>query len=194
MTDEKNKAAAKAAEAVEAEAETVSADAPTEIELTEDELQALCRDRICPQCPVGAEAEDVRLRSLAELDNARKRMEKEKNDFRKYATEKVLADLLPVVDNLDLALMHTPEAEACKNFVMGVDMTRKAFLDMLANNGLVPVGEVGEEFTPERHEAMGQDERDDIDEGLVTQVVQRGYLLNGRLLRPAKTMVSKKPE
>lgn len=191
MTDEKKTAA----EAVEAEAENVQAgnEAP-EIELTEDELQALCRDRICPECPVGVEAEDIRLRSLADLDNARKRLEKEKTDFRKYAAEKVLADLLPVVDNLDLALMHTPQDDASKNFVMGVEMTRKAFLDVLASNGLVPVGEKGEEFTPERHEAMGQEPRDDMDEGLVTQVLQRGYLLNGRLLRPAKTMVSKKPE
>ncbi|MBU1001428.1 MAG: nucleotide exchange factor GrpE [Proteobacteria bacterium] len=196
MTDELNKAAAtvRTAEAVEAEAEAVSTDGPTEIELTEDELQALCRDRICPQCPVGAEAADIRLRALADLDNTRKRMEKEKIEFRKFAAEKILADLLPVVDNLDLALRYVPEGEVCKNFVMGVEMTHKAFLEVLANNGLVPVGERGEAFSPECHEAVGQDECHDMDEGLVTQVVQRGYMLNGRLLRPAKTMVSKKPE
>jgi len=189
MTDDKNKAA----EAVQAEAEAMQNDAP-EIELTEDELQALCRDRICPQCPVGAEANDVRLRALADLDNARKRMERERDDFRKYAAEKVLAELLPVVDNLDLALKHTPDDPSCKNFILGVSMTHKIFLDVLSANGLTPVGEAGEAFTPERYEALGQDERDDMDEGIVTQVVQRGYLLNGRLLRPAKAMVSKKPE
>ncbi len=165
-----------------------------EIELTDDELQALCRERLCPACPVGAEAEDVRLRSLADLDNARKRLEREREDFRKFAAEKVLGSLLPALDNLDLALAHSPEGEACKNFVLGVDMTRKALVDALSQHGLVPVGEAGEEFTPERHEALGQEERADLDPGTVTQVMQRGYLLSGRLLRPAKVMVSKRPE
>jgi len=168
--------------------------AAVEIELTDDELQALCRDRMCPACPVGAEAEDVRLRALAELDNSRKRLEREREDFRKFASEKVLGALLPVLDNLDLALNHAPEDEACKNFVLGVDMTRKVFLDVLSASGLTPVGEAGEEFTPERHEALGQLDRDDLEPGTVAQVMQRGYLLNGRLLRPAKVMVSKKPE
>ena len=163
-------------------------------ELTDAELKALCRERLCPGCDIGAEAEDIRLRSLAELDNTRKRLEKDKDEFRKYAAEKVLGALLPVLDNLDLALMHTPDEPACKNFALGVDMTRKAFLDVLAANGMAPLGEENEAFTPERHEAVGQDERDDMDEGIVTRVMQRGYLLNGRLLRPAKVMVSVRPK
>lgn len=178
------------AEETHAAPETAEAERP---ELGMDELKALCRERLCPGCDIGAEAEDIRLRALAEMDNTRKRLEKEKAEFRKYATERVLGELLPVLDNLDLALRHSPAEEACKNFVLGVDMTRKAFLDVLAANGMAPVGQEGEEFTPERHEAVGQDEREDMDEGLVTQVMQRGYLLNGRLLRPAKVMVSKKP-
>ena len=164
--------------------------AAVEIELTADELQALCRDRICPACPVAAQAEDDRLRALAELDNTRKRLEREKEEHRKYASEKVLADLLPALDNLDLALEHAPRDEAAKNFVLGVDMTRKALLDALAANGLVPVGEAGAEFTPELHEAVGQDQRDDLAPNAVTRVLQRGYKLNGRLLRPAKVRVN----
>lgn len=192
MTDKKKPTEAEEAVETEASAETAAEAQPRE--LTDDELKALCRERICPGCDIGAEAEDIRLRALAELENTRRRLEKDKEDFRKYATEKVLGDLLPVLDNLDLALMHTPESDACKNFVMGVEMTRKAFLDVLSSNGLIPVGEANEEFTPERHEAVGQDPRDDMDEGIVTQVMQRGYLLNGRLLRPAKVMVSTKPQ
>jgi len=74
--------------------------------------------------------------------------------------------------------------------VLGVEMTRKAFLDMLAGNGLLPVGEAGVEFTPELHEAVGQEQRDDLAPSTVTRVLQRGYKLNGRLLRPAKVMVN----
>jgi molecular chaperone GrpE len=176
--------------AMDETSEAANAAAPMELELTDDELQALCRDRLCPACPVGAQAEDDRLRALAELDNTRKRLEREKEEYRKYASEKVLADLLPALDNLDLALNHAPQDAASKNFVLGVDMTRKALLDALAGNGLVPVGEAGVEFTPELHEAVGQDQRDDLPPGVVTRVLQRGYKLNGRLLRPAKVMVS----
>ncbi|WP_461210898.1 nucleotide exchange factor GrpE [Desulfocurvus sp. DL9XJH121] len=178
------------------EAQETAAPAKVEApyEPSDGELKTLCRQRICPGCDIGAEAEDVRLRALAELDNTRKRLEKEKQEFRKFACENVLGQLLPVLDNLDLALKHSPQEDGCKNFVLGVDMTRKAFLDVLSANGMVPVGEANEAFTPERHEAVGQDEREDLDEGTVTQVMQRGYLLNGRLLRPAKVMVSKKPE
>jgi len=178
-----------AAEAAHAAA-TEETTTPVELELTDDELQALCRERLCPACPVGAQAEDDRLRALAELDNTRKRLEREKEEYRKYASEKVLADLLPALDNLDLALEHAPRDAAAKGFVQGVDMTRKALLDALAGNGLAPVGEAGAEFTPELHEAVGQDQRDDLPPGAVTRVLQRGYLLNGRLLRPAKVMVN----
>lgn len=175
-------------------AEETPEETAVEIELTDDELRALCKERVCPDCQVFQEAEDERLRSLAELDNTRKRLERDKEDFRKFAAEKVLGDLLPALDNLDLALGYSPEDAACKNFVMGVEMTRKALLDALEGNGLIPVGETGEAFTPSLHEAMGHDQRDDLEPGTVTQVMQRGYKLNGRLLRPAKVMVSKKPE
>lgn len=135
---------------------------------------------------------DKRLRALAETDNLKKRLIREKEEFVKFAAEGVLADLLPVLDNLDLALAHGRAVEACKDIVMGVDMTRKVFLDTLARHGLEPCGAEGEEFNPESHEAVGTQPAQPgvMEPGRVARVMQAGYRLRGRLLRPAKVLVS----
>ncbi len=162
-----------------------------EIEISDMELLALCKERICSVCNEKEQADDERLRNLAEMDNFRKRMFREQEEFRKYAGESVLADLLPILDNLELAIAHGKKVEACKDVVMGVDMTHKMFIESLKRHGLEPVGQVGETFNPERHEAVGDEVRDDMEPGMVSQLMQRGYLLRERLLRPAKVIISK---
>jgi len=134
---------------------------------------------------------DHRLRSLAEVENLKKRLIKEKEEFQKYATESLVVELLPVLDHLDLALTHGREIEACKDFMVGVDMTRKAFVDILSHHGVVEFGQVGEPFSPENHEALGMMADPNLPADAVAKVVQRGYTLHGRLLRPAKVMVNK---
>lgn len=177
------------------EAAAVSEDAPsgpeTELTITDQELIALCKDRVCPICTEKEQADEERLRALAEMDNFKKRLHREQEEFRKYAAENVLADLVPVLDNLDLALAHAGADEACKNLVVGVEMTRKVFLDSLKSHGLTQVGEVGEPFDPELHEAVSEEVRDDMEEGRVARLLQRGYRLRDRLLRPARVAVSK---
>jgi molecular chaperone GrpE len=164
-----------------------------EVSLSQDELEALCRESVCPGCDVHKEAEAVRLRALADSENVKKRLLREAEDLKKYAGESVLADLLPVLDNLDLALAHTGNLDAaCKNFVIGVEMTRKLFLDAVKCHGLEAVrAERGLPFDPEVHEAVGTVEEGGLDDNQVAQVVQGGYVLKGRLLRPAKVMVNK---
>ncbi|KAF0233675.1 MAG: molecular chaperone [Desulfovibrionaceae bacterium] len=150
----------------------------------EEEIAQLKRE-------VAAEA-DKRLRTLAETDNLKKRLIREKEEFVKFAAEGVLSDLLPVLDNLDLALAHGRTVAACKDVVMGVDMTRKVFLDTLARHGLEVCGTVGEEFNPEVHEAVGMQPAGpgcEVAPNHVMQVMQAGYRLRGRLLRPAKVLV-----
>ncbi|WP_428559307.1 MAG: nucleotide exchange factor GrpE [Solidesulfovibrio sp. DCME] len=139
---------------------------------------------------LAAEA-DRRLRSLAETENLKKRLLKEKEDFQKYATESLVAELLPVLDHLDLALAHGKGLAACKDFVVGVDMTRKAFVDILSRHGVTEFGQVGEPFSPETHEALGMAANPGLPDDAVAQVVQKGFTLRGRLLRPAKVMVNK---
>lgn len=192
MSDEKLAApeAAPAPDAAAPEAAPPAGVPAPELTLTDEELRALCAERVCPACPEKAEFDDARLRQLAELDNTRKRLQREMEEFRKYAAEGVLADLLPVLDNLDLAIEHGGSDPACKNLLLGVEMTRKLFLDALAQHGLTTVGCEGEAFTPELHEAVGQESRPDLEPGKVCKLLKKGYKLRERLLRPAMVMVS----
>ena len=162
-----------------------------EVNLSEEELAALCKAHVCTKCAVMAEAEDIKLRALADNENFKRRIQRETEEVRRYATESVLADLLPVLDNLALAIDHARGTEACKNIVMGVDMTRKIFLDTLKKHGLECVGSCGETFDPNMHEAIGTMCEPGQAEGCVAKVAQAGYVLKGRVIRPAKVLVNK---
>ncbi|ACV67606.1 nucleotide exchange factor GrpE [Desulfohalobium retbaense] len=186
--NEQEQQAAEAQE-VEQPAETVPGE-----ELTDEELYALCQDRICPDCPQMHEAKNEKLRALADAENYKRRMTKEKDDHVKFASEKVLEDIVPIIDTLELALQHGRNVEGCQDVVQGVEMTHKLFLDTLQKHGLDQLGSTGEEFDPAIHEALAEEERADMDKGMVCQIMQRGYRLKGRLLRPAKVMVSKNCE
>lgn len=175
------------------EAQEQGAEAP-KVDINEEELAALCKAHVCTKCAVMAEAEDIKLRALADNENFKRRISREAEDMRRYATESVLSDLLPVLDNLSLALEHAGDNPACKNLVMGVDMTRKIFLDALKRHGLECTGACGEAFDPARHEAIGTVCEPGLEEGCVAKVSQSGYMLKGRVIRPAKVLVNKKPE
>lgn len=161
------------------------------IDLSEEELVALCKAHVCAKCAVMAEAEDVKLRALADNENFKRRIQRETDELRRYAAESVLADLLPVLDNLGLAIEHAGSEPACKNLVMGVEMTRKIFLDTLKRHGLECVGACGEAFDPAVHEAIGAVCEQGREDGCVVQVAQAGYVLKGRVIRPAKVLVNK---
>ena len=159
--------------------------------LGDEELRRLCQERVCPDCPEMKKARDESMRAWAETENIKKRLAREKDEFCKFANEGVLSDLLPVLDNLDLALEHGRKLEGCKDFLTGVEMTRRVLLDQLAKHGLESVGDAGEAFNPEVHEAVGFEQRADYPEGFVCMLLQRGYRLRGRLLRPARVYVNK---
>ncbi len=136
-----------------------------------------------------AEIVEMRLRSAAEMDNFKKRLTREHEEQMRYASEKVLGDLLPTLDNLDLALRYGSKHEACKDMLQGVAMTYKLLLDAVEKHGLKPLGEEGEEFDPNVHEAVGFEDRPDFAPNSVARVLQRGFKLGDRLIRPAKVMV-----
>lgn len=161
-------------------------------EVTEEQKLEECRARLCAACNVAAEAEAVKLRALAEMDNFKKRVQREKEEQARYAGEKVLADLLPTLDNLDLALQYGGQSAECQNMMIGVEMTRTMLLDSLKKHGLVPVGEAGQEFDPNDHEAVGQEASADVEPGHIIRVMQKGYRLNDRLIRPARVIVASK--
>jgi molecular chaperone GrpE len=124
-------------------------------------------------------------RLKAEFDNSRKRQEREMTRILESASEKLVQELLPVLDNLDRAL----ESEG--DIREGVQATRVQLAEVLANEGLLPVASDGQPFDPNVHEAVMGQPSDEHEEGTVLQTFQRGYLLNGRAIRPAKVVVAK---
>jgi molecular chaperone GrpE len=128
----------------------------------------------------------------AEMDNYRKRMEREKENLLKYGNEKVLSDLLQVVDNFERTIdMLKPDQDAkVKNIVTGLDMVKKQFIDSLSKHGLTPVDAIGKDFDPNFHEALAQEYQEGKKPNEVIKEFQKGYSLNGRLIRPAKVVVS----
>ena len=142
-----------------------------------------------------AEQHDLMLRIKAEADNIRRRASMDVEKAHKFALEKFAADLLPVVDNLERALAFiNREDEALKGVVEGVELTMKSFLDTVAKYGVNQIDPLGQPFNPELHQAMSIQPSADVAPNSVTFVMQKGYELNGRLLRPAMVGVSKAPD
>ncbi len=131
------------------------------------------------------------LRSCAELENFKKRSAREKDEFVKYSSEKMVRELLPVLDNLERAVEHSKASQDFSGLVEGVEMTLKQFLQCLDKLGVAPVSAIGEGFDPTRHEAIMQVEEGDYDADTVVGEHQKGYILNDRLLRPSLVTVAK---
>jgi molecular chaperone GrpE len=129
----------------------------------------------------------------AEHENAQKRFEREKANLVKFANEKLLSSLVGALDNLDLTLfaVANEEDEKVKNIAVGVQMVRDQFFETLKQNGLEVIDTEGKDFDPKFHEAISQREEEGIESGKVLQEVQKGYVLNGRVVRAAKVITSK---
>ena len=137
---------------------------------------------------------DETLRERAELDNQRKRLARDVDIARKFANERLLSELLPVLDSLDAGLGATrpgESADAADALRAGLELTRKQLLKVAEDNGLSVVDPQGQAFDPDQHQAISQAESPDAVPGTVLQVFQKGYLLNGRLLRPALVVVAR---
>lgn len=140
-----------------------------------------------------AAAQDAALRAQADAMNVQRRAEQEIEKARKFALERFCGDLLTVVDNLERALESAGEDHGAAALIEGVELTHKGFLDVLTKYGVEAVEPLGEPFDPETAQAMSMVEQADVEPNSVIAVMQKGYLLNGRLLRPAMVMVSKAP-
>ena len=141
-----------------------------------------------------AQAEDASLRAMADAQNVKRRAEQDVEKARKFALEQFSKDLLPVVDNLERALAAGGEEQAIKPIAEGVELTLKSFLDVLKKFHIEAVDPAGEPFDHELHQAIGMLPNADVEPNTVLEVMQKGYTLNGRLMRPAMVMVSKAPE
>lgn len=135
-----------------------------------------------------AEMRELVLRERAELDNQRKRLQRDLEQARKFANERLLGELLPVIDNLERALAADKGAVA--GLHAGVELVLKQLLGVATSAGLIVVDPLGEKFDPERHQAMSMVESEDQKSNTVVAVFQKGYVLNERLLRPAMVNVA----
>ena len=139
---------------------------------------------------------DQALRFAAEAENTKRRAEREANEARAYAIQKFARDLLGAADNLARALQHAPREDAdqaVKNFVLGIEMTDKELGQAFERNGLKKVDPAkGAKFDPHVHQAMMEQEAQDVEPGAVIQVLQVGYELYGRIVRPAMVVVAAK--
>ena len=138
-------------------------------------------------------AKDAALRAQADAMNVQRRAEQEIEKARKFALERFCGDLLSVVDNLERAVESSGDEQGSAALAEGVELTRKGFMDVLAKYGVEAVDPTGEPFDPETAQAMSMVEQPDAEPNSVVAVMQKGYLLNGRLLRPAMVMVAKAP-
>lgn len=154
-----------------------------------DEVETL-RQQISVLEQRASEATDKMLRSQAELDNVRKRATRDIENAHKYALDKFLAELLPVIDSLELGVNAAGDSEEVSGLVEGMNLTLKKFADVLEKFGVSIVDPQGEKFNPEQHEAVSMQSQDGLEAGMVISVMQKGYELNGRLIRPAMVMVS----
>ncbi len=132
----------------------------------------------------------------AELDNLKKRHQRERDNLLKFGNEDLLLDLIEVVDNFERTenALRVDEDEKTKNILVGIDMIRKQFLDVLSKHGLNPVEALGKDFDPNFHEALTKEKCEGKRELEVIKEFQKGYLLNERLVRAAKVVVATNPD
>ena len=133
---------------------------------------------------------DRLLRTTAEFDNYRKRVERDRREMADRAAEGLLLDLLPIVDDLERALAADASGDAAESYRRGVELIHKQTLDLLSRRGVKPLEALGADFDPHLHQAVASEPADGRRDGEVVEVLRKGYLLNDRLLRPAMVKVA----
>ena len=136
-------------------------------------------------------SQDQYIRAHAEMENIRRRSERDVSNARKFALENFSKDLLPVIDSMEKALEVESDDSAVNAMKEGVSMTVKMFTDAISKYGLKQIATIGEKFDPNIHEAMAMQPSEEVEENTILDVFQNGYELNGRVVRPARVIVSK---
>ena len=193
MSNEENKVTEEELDQIIAEAEKVEEAELNEGAVDEQEAKiAQLEAALLSSESKVKEQQDSVLRAKAEVENMRRRSEQEIDKARKFALNKFAEGLLPVIDNLERAIQAgDTENEAVKPILEGVELTHKTFVDTVAKFGLGEINPEGEVFNPEFHQAMSIQDSPDHESNTVMLVMQKGYELNGRVVRPAMVMVAK---
>lgn len=164
---------------------------------TDEQPAAALDEQLAAALEEAAKFKDVALRAEAEMENVRRRATRDVEHAHKFGIEKLVQNLLPVMDSLEKGYESAEKAgtddAASKAVVEGVGLCLKMLADVLQKEGLTPVDPAGEPFDPNLHQAMSMVENPDMEPNSVVAVIQKGYTLNDRLVRPAMVMVSKAP-
>ena len=175
----------------EINSENIDEDAESEEEDIKEKKEDILKEEI-------KTLKEEKIRVLAEMENLRKRFEREKIDSIKYGSVNFARDILSPGDNLERALSAINEEEehpqSIKNLIEGLLMVKKELSTALEKNGITKIDSLDKKFDPNLHQAMMEIENNDLDEGIVVQEIQTGYMMHDRLLRPAMVGVSKKPQ
>jgi len=174
-------------ENVEATTDDASVETAQEVDLVAElsKKLAIAEQKIKDQ-------QDSVIRAKAEMENVRRRATQDIEKAHKFALDKFAEGLLPVIDSMELAISHADqEDESLKPMIEGVELTLKSMLDTIEKFGLTPINPVEQAFDPEKHQAMSMQVVEGVPANQVIAVMQKGYELNGRLIRPAMVMVSK---
>jgi molecular chaperone GrpE len=157
---------------------------PKQVLVTDEELRSLQKEIL--------EYKDKYLRLLADSDNARKRLQKERQEISRYAIENLIVDFLRPIDNLENALGFAQEmSDEVRNWAFGFQMILAQFKDILAQNGVVPIESLGKPFNPHEHEAVEMVESTDKSPGIIIEECVRGYKMGDRIIRAARVKVAK---
>jgi molecular chaperone GrpE len=189
----KKKEAKRAAPVGEEVIEVTEETEATEVQIDpqEENLPASLEEQLQAAQAEVAGNKDLYLRALADLENYRKRAQREKEDAFRFANDRILREIIPVLDNLERAVEHAHSSAGEQNVLLeGVEMTLEQFRKVLESSGVTAVEAMGQPFNPDFHQAIGQVPTADQPVNSVVQVLQKGYLLNDRLLRPAMVMVA----
>ncbi len=135
---------------------------------------------------------DRHARLQADFDNFRKRLDRERKHYQEIAVEHLVADILPILDNLDLALRHARGDGSNETIVAGIDMVQRQFLGVMDRHGLKRIVAIGLPFDPNYHEAIARVEDDSLPDGTVAEEFQGGYLLGTKVIRPSRVSVSQR--
>jgi len=179
-----------AQEVVDATAETAEGTEPGTVESSD---QAQSEEPVDEKAQLQAQLEEEQnkyLRLLADYDNFKRRTKKDQELAKQFRSQSLLTDLLPVMDNFDRALAVEAKSEESASLLKGLEMVKKSLADAVAAEGLEEIKAVGEPFDPHFHQAVMQESDADSEPGTVLQELQKGYTLNGRVLRPAMVKVN----
>jgi len=164
-----------------------------DLELVDEEAVSEERNEVPPKNPEAEELNNKYLRLYADFDNYRKRVNKDKEDLIRYGNESLLYELLPAIDNLELAMKHA-SGDVNSGLVQGVEVTLKELQRTLEKFGLMRIEAIGRQFDPAVHHAMSQVERNDMPEKMVAEEFRAGYRYRDKVLRPSLVAVSMQPK